>query len=249
MPKGEKMGLKWVDLRKRTNSLLNFAAAGFVLWAAAAHGGSLSAGACPTCFGFEQIGNNIYLEKGANASQIQNALNYEKTAISDVRKFFPDFKAGQRTLVCYSLKCEENLGITKAKANTYRTWLVVVSSRGFEQTFFTHEYSHVALHEISGIGLNPMGIFPVWFDEGLAVIISKDKRYINPDKTGLERCIDKDIKNVPNLQTQWGAYVSKDLMVYSRSACRVSLWLEKYGEPPEFYKTIKSMIAVRDFKE
>lgn len=236
-------------LKKKINFILNIVAVCFTLWAFEAHGSSLSAGLCPSCFGFEKIGNNLYIEKGANLNQIQNALNYEKTAISEVREYFPDFKAGQRTLVCHSIACEEKLKITKAKANTYRTWLVVISSRGFEQVFFTHEFSHVALHEIAGIGANPSGIFPVWFNEGLAVIISKDKRYINPDKTGIARCIDKDIKNVPNLQIQWGAYVSKDLMVYSRSACRVSLWLEKYGEKPQFYKTVKSMIAARDFKE
>ncbi len=234
---------------KKINKIMNYVALGVVLWAAAAHGGSLSAGVCPTCSGFTKIGNNIFIEKGASQSQIAAALEYEKNAIKDVRNYFPAFKAGQRTIVCHTIACEQKLGITQAKANTYRDWLVVVSSRGFEQTFFTHEYSHVALHEISGIGLNPSGIFPVWFDEGLAVIISKDKRYINPENKGLERCIDKDVKNVPNLQMQWGQYVAKDLMVYSRSACRVSLWLEKFGEPPVFNETITKMIVQKDFKE
>jgi hypothetical protein len=214
-----------------------------------ANAGPLAAGLCPQCYGFENKGNDLFIENGATPQDFETMQYFRNKATKDVKIFFPDFSAKPRFIVCKTRECDSKMGVIGAKAQTFGQSLIFISSRGWEQKFITHEISHAAFHQIAGSILSPSGIFPAWFDEGVAVIVSNDERYIRPEKIGLAACIKTDIKDLPNNRIKWGAAAGKDILVYSRAACRVEIWLDKIGGPSKFYENFKSNVANGEFKE
>lgn len=214
-----------------------------------ANAGPLAASFCPECFGFKKIENNIYFDANANSEQIEAFKKWSKDSIIQVKEYFPNLESVPRYLVCVSKACDEKMGNISAKAQTYKNNLIYITSSGFEQKFLAHELSHVAFHEKAGNLLSPSGIYPAWFDEGLAVIISKDERYINPSFEGKNACIRTDINDLPTNVVTWGHEAGKDRMVYSRAACRVEIWLEKNGGKSKFYDSFIKMLNKGKFIE
>jgi len=68
---------------------------------------------------------------------------------------------------------------------------------------------------------------PAWFDEGVAVIVSDDRRYLGP--VGLpDRCLISSDEPLPSGMLQWNRRAGEhDSHIYAEAACRVSQWM--YG--------------------
>ena len=67
-----------------------------------------------------------------------------------------------------------------------------------------HEFSHVELHAQIGVFRLLMGAIPAWFDEGLAVIVADDPRYLRPGATSATRCSAEPGGDLPSSPFKWG---------------------------------------------
>ncbi len=219
---------------------------------------------CPSCYQLEKVSKNIYVEKRASNAEKAAVVLSAKFAQAEVNKFFhTSFDTPSQdipvTLVCLTKACDKRLGGKGSKATAYGYSFVRVSPSGANRTILTHEFSHIEIHRRLGLWHLWQGVLPSWFDEGLAVLISNDKRYI---KTGTyplypstpvawsKRCITEPKSSLPKTGREWIAQVKKDMRdklpdhegVYAQSACKVLHWLDKNGGRAGFLKALQNVI-------
>ncbi|WP_198359386.1 hypothetical protein [Burkholderia ubonensis] len=113
-----------------------------------------------------------------------------------------------------------------------------VSPLGQNPTILAHEFSLVELHRRIGWWKLANGVMPVWFDEGVAVIVSDDARYLNPGTTAAERCVRESAGSLPSSPAEWGPRAGKDRMIYADAACRVLQWMDAHGGRDGLLRTI-----------
>src|SRR5215471_1911382 len=111
----------------------------------------------------------------------------------------------------------------------YGTTFIRLSPRGLDQTILAHEFSHVELHARIGQFRLLMRAIPAWFDEGLAVIVSDDARYLGPGTMSATRCLVEPRGDLPSNPSQWGHAAGKTPGLYAQAACRVMRWMEENG--------------------
>lgn len=99
---------------------------------------------------------------------------------------------------------------------------------GLNRVIAAHELSHVELRERLGSAADKV---PQWFDEGLAVVVSDDRRYLTPASGGAtDRCRVRSDEALPETLHDWLAWPSDDgHRLYAVSACRVDRWLAAHG--------------------
>ncbi|MEH1128909.1 hypothetical protein [Micromonospora sp. CPCC 206061] len=87
--------------------------------------------------------------------------------------------------------------------------------------------AHVELHQRLDAGHVPQ-----WFDEGLAVLVAGDERYLLPD-TGGDRCrvASGSAEALPETLAEWLRTAKADEQVYAKAACRVSRYVDAGGGP------------------
>jgi hypothetical protein len=87
----------------------------------------------------------------------------------------------------------------------------------------------VELHSRTGQFRLLTRAIPAWFDEGLAVIVSDDARYLGPGTTSATRCLAEPHGDLPSSPFQWGPAAGKTPGLYAQAACRVMRWMEANG--------------------
>ena len=130
----------------------------------------------PSWFGFSEIGENVYVNDQMSASQRQEFLKILDLAKSRVSAFFGGIEGAPKVFACSTEECFVSHGGVTAKGKTYGDSMLLLSSRGLDVVVAAHELSHIELHNRVGVFRSWREI-PDWFDEGLAVLVSKDPRY------------------------------------------------------------------------
>src|SRR6266436_2964849 len=159
-------------------------------------------------------------------TKLQEAIS---RAAAQVTAFYGSFDHTPTLLACASEECDHRLGGKGARANTYGTTFIRVSPNGLNQTILAHEFSHVELHTRIRLMRFLVGAIPAWFDEGLAVIVSDDARYLKPGTTSAMRCLVEPEDGLPSSPSQWRPLAAKTPGVYAQAACRVMRWMEANG--------------------
>ena len=200
---------------------------------------------CPQCFGFHSIGNGIYVQGGASASQGRITLEVRQ-ASQQVQDFFGNSLPPVRVLICSTEPCyhraEGRGGISKAVSWWDRA--LIVSPRGQNVTIITHEMTHMEFRHL--LGPTAYAKVPSWFDEGLAVYVSDDRRYLAP--IGLQtRCLVSGEESLPT--SDWWAVMTRNpARAYALAACRVSTWMDKNGGHNGLLELIGKLRDGREFR-
>ncbi|WP_249998046.1 hypothetical protein [Actinoplanes sp. M2I2] len=235
-------------------------AAGVVALLVVAAGGlavaypSVAATTCPGCYGLTRVADGLWSER-----DLSTARKDQLTALAaDARRRVGDFYGGRRSdprlVACYTDECYDRIGGGGEKGIAVLNRAVMLSPRGLDVVIAAHEMSHVELHERLDAEV------PQWFDEGLAVVVSDDPRYLGehcppPGKTSQpdealpneapsnEAPSNEALSNepLPGTLSDWLTAASADPQVYSRAGCRVSRWLEANGGPPAAIKLIDDL--------
>lgn len=130
----------------------------------------------PSWFGFSEIGENVYVNDQMSPSQRQGFLRTLDLAKSRVSSFFGGIEGAPKVFACSTEECFVSHGGVTAKGKAYGDSMVLLSPRGLGVVMIAHELSHIELHNRVGVFRSWREI-PVWFDEGLAVLVSEDPRY------------------------------------------------------------------------
>ncbi len=202
---------------------------------------------CPDCFGFDDMGEDVFVEPRLADIDRERLRNDIASARSTVSKFYGQPVHSNRFIVCATGACNEWVNGGSAKAFAVGDNLVYVSPAGRNETILTHELAHVQLHAM--LGDAALDDVPAWFDEGLAVVVSKDDRYLQPSHSGLAACrIEDDGRPLPTSKSDWlDAAPVGDHMVYAWAACRVSSWLKIHDGAAGVKKAVDAIRSGRKF--
>lgn len=183
-----------------------------------------AAAGCPACYGFTDLGDGVYVETTMPADRRDAAKTTVEAARSRVRAFYGELQSSPRVLLCETDACYRPLG-GGSRGITLLDRALILSPRGTETVIAAHELAHAELHRRIGLTATLTRSVPQWFDEGLAVVVSDDPRYLAP---GPDRCRAEPGGDLPASRTAW-IETAESAGLYARAACKVSRWLDAHG--------------------
>ncbi|MEV4367807.1 hypothetical protein AB0J71_12115 [Nonomuraea sp. NPDC049637] len=189
---------------------------------------SLAATTCPGCYGLTELSPGVHVEDGLTPAQRARAGEVADQAARRVTAFYGDRRSSPDLLVCLTEACYRRIGGGQERGVAVLNRSVMLSPRGLDPVIASHEMSHVELHA----RLASSAEVPQWFDEGLAVVVSGDPRYLAPEsasESAPDRCLVAPSGPLPVTLEEWLRTASADPATYARSACRVSRWLGENG--------------------
>ena len=166
-----------------------------------------------------RIAPRIFVDSEMPPQQRQLFLTTVKQSEKAIEFFFGDIKATPVIYACSTKSCFRKFGGIQSRAKAIDDNQVFLSYRGLDKVTVTHELAHVELHK--RLGHEHWSKVPMWFDEGLAVLVCKDPRYVA--KT--------PVMPVTELvtQQQWIRAVQKNKPVYSTAKQVVEGWYQNVG--------------------
>jgi hypothetical protein len=185
---------------------------------------TLAALVCPRCFGFEQLSGRVFVDAamlGPLRAQLASAMREGETKVAN---FYGELKAAPEILACATDSCWRGLGGSGAQGISYASAGFRLAPRGIDPIIVAHELSHIELHARLGLVNFMVGAIPAWFDEGLAVIVSDDPRYLLAS-TASDRCRVDSTGTLPLAPMAWTRAAGTEHNLYARAACRVLRWM------------------------
>lgn len=185
---------------------------------------------CPACSGFRQVAPRIYVDQQATDAQIGAALQDLATAEGLVLDFYPERRSGAVWLLCLSGECGVRTSPTPL-AMAYMNLFVFVYPEGATPTILAHELAHTELHQRAGSSRRFFSqAVPTWFDEGLAVYISHDTRYLDVENGAVTGCKAGNWPQPPSDQRTFRRLGATEAeAIYTASACQVIDWIDRHG--------------------
>lgn len=144
-----------------------------------------------------------------------------------VQGFYGTLESKPKIFVCPDEACYQRVGGGRSHGMALIDWAFFVSPRGLDPVIVSHELSHIELHHRTGAVATFRRDIPQWFDEGLAVTISDDPRYLKPAGEA-DRCLIRSDEPLPTTRGAWVENASSHDL-YAKAACRVSTWLAAHG--------------------
>jgi len=189
-----------------------------------------AAATCPTCYGLDPFGENIFIDRAASDEQRRHVMTVIRQARERVAAFYGETDARPRILVCVTDECYARIRSAGSRGNAILDLALQLSPGGIDPVIAAHELSHIELHHRLGPIQQLIGGVPAWFDEGVAVVVSDDRRYLKP-ATAPDRCRVRSDEALPTGSLEWrremGASDPRGL--YAKSACRVADWMSANG--------------------
>ncbi|WP_063765228.1 hypothetical protein [Nonomuraea candida] len=200
---------------------------------------SVAAITCPGCYGLERIRPGLYAEPGLSQERRRHVVAVADQAGERVRAFFGGRAGSPDVLVCLSEDCYRRIGGGRERGIAVLNRSVMLSPRGVDPVIASHELAHVELHaRLAGADV------PQWFDEGLAVLVSGDPRYLAPDG---DRCLAEPRRPLPVTLGAWLRGASADARLYAEAACQVSRWAAANGGEAGLRTLVARLSAGRPF--
>ena len=196
-----------------------------MIWAAMALvllGNAVQAQGLPTRRGMVQAVPGLWVDQGADKAQVSAIRRHIAQASAQVQQ---QLGAGQAVewWICTTAACD-TANRMAARGMTYGASLITLNSKGAaDPGAYSHELSHATLH-----GALPMGglfskALPLWFDEGVAVLVSGE-----PSGAAQAPCKAKRKGPLPQTAADFARMApnaQKALPVYRRSTCALREWL------------------------
>lgn len=194
---------------------------------------SVAAVACPRCYGLTGLGGGVYAERDDDSYR-----RLVDAAEQRVAAFYGGREAHARVLICATDACYRRIGGGAEKGRALRTKALLLSPAGANEVIAAHELAHLELRQRLGAAQSAV---PPWFNEGLAVVVSADPRYLGP---GPDRCRVPYGEALGVTRADWSA-VTKDGgdQGYLRAACVVSHWVADRGGPSAVLNLISDLRA------
>lgn len=230
--------------------IARFVLAGAMLVGAVALGGmayaypALAAPLCPSCYGMEAAAPRVIVDRAMPEAMRAGLLRDAATARAEVQAFYGAFDRTPFLIACSTEDCDRRMGGRGARAVTLSTPLATIihaSPRGLNPVIVTHEFSHVELHRRIGVWALLSGAFPAWFDEGVAVLVSGDERYLKPGTAPAERCVRQTDAPLPADPSDWNVRAGKEPMIYADAVCRVLQWMAANGGKDGVMRTLEAV--------
>ena len=207
-----------------------------------------AAAVCPSCYGFERVAPDVYVEKGVAPEQGAALVKLVDDGRQRVRQFWGRPDAAPRILVCSDSTCFKRLGGGGRRGMSIFDFVVVLSPRGDIPVIAAHELSMTELNRRTGLLGFVRQAVPIWFNEGIAMYASDDLRYLGPD-TAPDRCLIAPSGTLPAGLFEWGRQALSDRHLYAKAACATSRWISRHGGPASAVELVSKVAAGEDFNK
>lgn len=187
--------------------------------------------------GMKEIALNVYVDEDMNTTQQKHLLVQISQAKEYVSDIYGETISTPMIYACSTKKCANALGIGARAYNMYNH--IALSPKALNVALISHEWSHAELYKRVGGFLNWRKI-PAWFDEGLAVVASKNEP--RHDKRAWQKIQDENIPypSIDELITthQWnnathkyqkGLNNDEIIVTYAVAGNIVREWYKKVG--------------------
>ena len=170
--------------------------------------------------GMSCIAPNVYVDSSMSMQQRQVFLQTVQQSRTEIARFFGKVLSSPDIFACASKACFRRFGGIPARAKAIGDKKVILSERGLDKVTLTHELAHVELHKRLG-SPHVWNKIPMWFDEGLAVMVCKDPRYYKEvQPMPLKKLVSQD---------QWVNAIRHNQPAYSVSRQAVETWYKGVG--------------------
>ncbi|SDM81775.1 hypothetical protein SAMN04489726_3505 [Allokutzneria albata] len=186
---------------------------------------SIAATTCPRCYGLVPVEDGLYAEPDVSDVDRQRLVSLYREANQRVTDFYGERRGRPIVLACSTPECYSRVGGGGERGVAVLGRAVMLSPRGLDPVIAAHELSHTELHARLGSGQVPQ-----WFDEGLAVLVADDPRFLLP-RTSPDRCRTDTQEPLPQTLDEWLRAASADEQMYGKAACRVHRWAAAHGGP------------------
>ncbi|GJE55477.1 MULTISPECIES: hypothetical protein [Methylobacterium] len=185
---------------------------------------------CPQCFGFEPVDGSIFVDREATPDDRTRIVSLVAEGRGNVEAFYGRPEPLPRILACTTEACYRRLGGGGSRGMALMDAGLVLSPRA-DATIAAHELAHIAFHARIGRIATWERTIPQWFDEGLAVFISEDARYLAPASVS-DRCLVEPDGPLPTDRASWIERAESQAL-YAKAACRVGRWVSRMGGMPQ----------------
>jgi hypothetical protein len=182
-----------------------------------------AAAACPRCYGLHEAGPDVYTD--GTAAQDRQTLDMIAAARQRVRDFYGATSSSPRVLVCSTAGCYDHIGGGGEKGQTLRDRASALSPGGANVVIASHELTHAEQFRRLG---SRYGKVPRWFNEGLAVLVSDDPRYLTAKPAG-QRCPIDYAVALAAIRASATPALDAGQNFYRDSACVVDRWAATHG--------------------
>ncbi len=131
----------------------------------------------PEWFGFLEIAPNIFAPEEMRPAERRRAVEIVEASEKVVAGFFGKQSPRPNIILCPDTACDDVFGDNGARGVAYGRRVVRLGDGGINLRIAAHELFHTALKAEVGEWRAAAGAVPAWFDEGLAVIVSRDDRF------------------------------------------------------------------------
>ena len=184
----------------------------------------------PRAFGLDRAVPGVWVEGAMTPAARADLVAGIAAARARVAAFYGPPRAHLSVLACATEACERALGGRGAAAVTYSAGAVSVlrlAPRGLDPVILTHELTHAETHARLGLWGQISGRMPVWFDEGLSVVVSGDPDYLGPSPG--RACLRRPRPDLPASPFDWAPAAAADRRLYAEAACAVLDWADRHG--------------------
>ncbi len=203
---------------------------------------------CPACFGFEPTGDLTYVE---TATAKEAAIRLVASARSRVAQWYGAPQSRPVFFLCSNTACARRLvpGYRGVLGLSSASGTVMLLPGGNNAVIAAHEWSHVELKQRVGLWNFASAGVPAWFDEGLAVLVAGDQRYLAPTVTAKFCSQQLSAVELPVTDQDWGPRAERDHMLYARAACVVTRRLSPHDGAANLGGLVAAIRAGRSFSQ
>lgn len=184
--------------------------------------------ACPGCFGFERAAPGLFVERAMGEAARAELVRAKAWAGARVAGFYGSRESRPRVLACASEACYQRLGGRFSVGASWGSFGIRLSPRGLNRVVMAHEMAHSELAHRVGLSKAITHQVPVWFNEGLAVVISGDPAFLGGTQDR-PRCLIPPLAQMPETPRDWIIIARGDPALYAKAGCAVLVWLDRAG--------------------
>lgn len=199
--------------------------AGITVWMAR----PVAAAICPSCFGFEHLQGQIFVQHGMTDKDKSKATYLLIDAENRIKDFYGSVKYNPRVLVCVTSRCIRRLGGGGADMGSIGPYVMLLSLQNVSVIDVSRLLALIEIQGRIGVRHMLMGSVPAWFEEGVAVLVSDDPQFIASPRGNRDRCLADPSDQLPVQMSDWNREAQEDSGLYASSACRVYRWMLARG--------------------